>query len=163
MRTSPSKLRAALTTIRTWVITIYRQTLLPGLEFADMTHSGVLATILSGLEPAVAIALSCIPLLRPLVARRNASRSRAEYIYNNSSVSPYSSKRKGRTTKKDGLSIFTDIDNDNSSEVHLQPIAHAHSTDVVDAARQQERRKSMPLPPRTILVERRWEIQREQG
>ncbi|PVI05356.1 hypothetical protein DM02DRAFT_584324 [Periconia macrospinosa] len=56
--------------IGTWVITIYRQTLLSGLDFEDMTYTGVLATILSGLEPAVAIALACIPQMRPLCARK---------------------------------------------------------------------------------------------
>lgn len=44
----------------TWIITIYRQTLLSDLDYADLTHNGVLATVLSGLEPAIAIALACI-------------------------------------------------------------------------------------------------------
>ncbi|ORY10515.1 hypothetical protein BCR34DRAFT_588590 [Clohesyomyces aquaticus] len=56
--------------IMTWVITIYRQTMLPGLDFADMTYAGVLATPLFGLERSVAIALACIPLLRPLCGGR---------------------------------------------------------------------------------------------
>jgi hypothetical protein len=43
---------------------------LPTLDFADMTYSGVLATLLSGLEPSVAIALACLPQMRPLFARK---------------------------------------------------------------------------------------------
>lgn len=126
-----------------------------------MTHSGVLATMLSGLEPAVAIALACIPLLRPLVARGHRSRARAEYIYDNSSATPYASRRKGRSPKNDGLSLFTDVDNDNSSEVQLQPIAPSRSDEVEDKTTGQSRRLSALLPARTILVERRWEIQRD--
>ena len=47
-----------------------RQSLLPDLDFARLIHSGALTTASSGLEPAVAIALACIPLLRPLHKRQ---------------------------------------------------------------------------------------------
>lgn len=50
----------------TCAITIYRQATLPDLQFVDMTHSGVVATLLSGLEPSVALALACVPFLRSL-------------------------------------------------------------------------------------------------
>ncbi|KAF1973739.1 hypothetical protein BU23DRAFT_598852 [Bimuria novae-zelandiae CBS 107.79] len=56
--------------VGTWVITIYRQTTLRNLDFADMTHAGVLATVLSGLEPSVAIALACLPQMRTLFVRK---------------------------------------------------------------------------------------------
>ena len=35
-----------------------------------MTYTGILATILSGLEPSVSIALACIPQMRPLCTHR---------------------------------------------------------------------------------------------
>ncbi|KAH8846063.1 hypothetical protein MCOR27_010397 [Pyricularia oryzae] len=54
----------------TCAVTIYRQTKLEGLDFEDMTHEGAVATLLSGLEPSVALTLACIPLLRPLLCRR---------------------------------------------------------------------------------------------
>ncbi|KAI6369137.1 hypothetical protein MCOR25_004492 [Pyricularia grisea] len=57
----------------TCAVTIYRQTKLENLNFEDMTHEGAVATLLSGLEPSVALTLACIPLLRPLLCRRDGS------------------------------------------------------------------------------------------
>ena len=44
-----------------------------------MTYEGVLATLLSGLEPSVAIALACLPQMRLLFARKKP----APYSYGN--------------------------------------------------------------------------------
>ena len=111
------------------VITIYRQTLLPGLNFNDMTYEGVLATLLSGLEPAVAIALACIPLMRPLLGHRGgASPSRTGYDYSGSGTSGLYSGKKGRSPAGSrAMNTFTELGDDaddgsNSSVVQLQPI-----------------------------------------
>lgn len=115
--------------IGTWVITIYRQTLLPGLNFNDMTYEGVLATLLSGLEPAVAIALACIPLMRPLLGHRgNATPSRTGYDYSGSGTSGLYSGKKGRSPAGSrAMNTFTELGDDaddgsNSSVVQLQPM-----------------------------------------
>ncbi|KAF2684446.1 hypothetical protein K458DRAFT_442819 [Lentithecium fluviatile CBS 122367] len=111
--------------IGTWVITIYRQTLLPGLNFADMIYSGVLATILSGLEPAVAIALACIPLMRPLFGKKSTKTSDSGYNYESSKTSRIYSKKAGR----DATNTFSELvdDNDDSSQVQVQPLKPALS------------------------------------
>ncbi|KAH7130091.1 hypothetical protein B0J11DRAFT_243866 [Dendryphion nanum] len=113
--------------IGTWVITIYRQTLLPGLDFTDMTYTGVLATLLSGLEPAVAIVLACIPLMRPLLGRRGSnSNTNTGYDYSGSGNSGLYSGKKRNPNSRD-LNTFTELGDDAddgslSSVVQLQPI-----------------------------------------
>ncbi|KAF9697828.1 hypothetical protein EKO04_004378 [Ascochyta lentis] len=108
----------------TWVITIYRQTLLPNLNFADMTYDGVLATVLSGLEPAVAIVLPCIPLLRPLYKTRGFETRTSQY-HGSSGASELFSK-KGSKSNNYPFDAF----HDNSSEIQLQPFKHMHNVRV---------------------------------
>ncbi|KAH5183106.1 hypothetical protein HBI24_082660 [Parastagonospora nodorum] len=117
--------------IGTWLITIYRQTLLPGLDFTDMTYTGVLATILSGLEPSVAIALACIPLMRPLFRKAKSGGCRSTHGYNSDKSSGVFSAKKGRGAGRyQGSFIETVDDNDDTSEVHLQPMKPACSVDI---------------------------------
>ncbi|KAF2204466.1 hypothetical protein GQ43DRAFT_446691 [Delitschia confertaspora ATCC 74209] len=108
--------------IMTWVITIYRQTTLPGLDFTDMTYDGVLATLLSGLEPAVAIVLACIPLLRPLFgSHKLKENTSSKYGYRSGGGSELYSK-KGMT--KSGNREFQELEDDNDdsgSQVELKP------------------------------------------
>ncbi|KAB5513518.1 integral membrane protein [Coniochaeta sp. 2T2.1] len=76
----------------TCAVSIYRQATLPHLYFEDMTYTGVLAIILSGIEPAVALSLACVPFLRPLVTgtvptvHSHSSRSGGFKELNNSDV-----------------------------------------------------------------------------
>ncbi|KAI4923285.1 hypothetical protein J4E85_008322 [Alternaria conjuncta] len=108
--------------VGTWAITIYRQTLLPGLDFFDMTYTGVLATILSGLEPAVAIVLACIPLMRPLFGKSNqAMRSNLDY---ESSKKTSLLSKKGSRRHDDPTATFSELvdGNDASSQIELQPV-----------------------------------------
>ncbi|KAH7081547.1 hypothetical protein BKA63DRAFT_530547 [Paraphoma chrysanthemicola] len=148
--------------IGTWVITIYRQVALKDLVFADMTHSGVLATILSGIEPSVAIALACIPLLRPLWGRSESDSKNSGYDFSNGS-SKKSNMYSSRSKTRDQNPIDT-VD-DTSSEIYLRPVEAEHSTKTstnhvienscgkthVNGAEGQ----------RTITVERRWEVNSE--
>ncbi|KAH7131010.1 integral membrane protein [Dactylonectria macrodidyma] len=93
-------------------ITIYRQATLPGLKFADMTHSGLIATIFSGLEPSVALALSCVPYLRPYFGGTFRS---PKNTYNSDGVI--------RSNKASNNSRpFEELNDDASSEVQLRPI-----------------------------------------
>ncbi|KAF2111379.1 hypothetical protein BDV96DRAFT_614721 [Lophiotrema nucula] len=146
--------------VGTWVITIYRQTMLPGLDFADMTYSGVLATILSGLEPAVAIALACVPLMRPLFPshrRRNNTKS-SHYNYSSGGDSGlYSSK-----SKRGAVELASDGD----SEVELQP-THQKPVQNVDVnvrastwnvEGHSDESLGGDQRGQNIKVERRWEV-----
>ena len=145
--------------LRTWVITIYRQTMLPSLNFADMTYSGVLATILSGLEPAVAIALACVPLMRPLFPshrRRNGTKS-SQYNYGSGGDSGlYSSK-----SKRGAVELHT---SDGDSEVELQPTQQkpVENVNVRASTWNVEGHSEDPLENdqrgQKIKVERRWEV-----
>jgi hypothetical protein len=119
-----------------------------------MTHSGVLATILSGLEPAVAIALACIPLMRPLLGRKSTNVNDSRYKYDSSKMSKIYSKKAGRDTSN----TFSELvdDNDASSEVQLQPM------NAPPAARESILQHGQ-LPPQKnqdIVVKTSWEVVR---
>jgi hypothetical protein len=125
--------------------------MLPGLNFADMTYSGALATILSGLEPSVAIALVCVPLLRTLFIR-SAQSKQSGYDYGASGSSElYASRDKRSATRP-----FDPL-NDDCSEVQLQPMDHRHSSQVETSVAG----KSDEAYKGTITVEKRWEVRTE--
>jgi hypothetical protein len=127
-----------------------------------MTHSGVLATILSGLEPAVAIALACIPLMRPLLGTRSSNKNGSGYYHDGSKRSGSYPKKGSRNAIYAAPGTFTELvyDNENSSEVQLQPVRSGTSVTVSDD-REVVNRQSTPSPDRTITVERRWEVRRD--
>lgn len=125
-----------------------------------MTYTGVLATILSGLEPAVAIVLACIPLMRPLFGRKEQSKNNSAYDYNSNKSSGIYSRKGNRSAGHNPLT-FTELedDNDDSSEIHLQPTKTVQnvtvSTEPVDCGRG----SLAALPGQAITVERQWEVQ----
>ncbi|EMD94917.1 hypothetical protein COCC4DRAFT_147322 [Bipolaris maydis ATCC 48331] len=162
--------------IGTWAIIIYRQTLIPHLDLADMTYSGILATLLSGLEPAVAIVLACIPLLRPLfVKSRHNLDSGYRYGSSNGKHISFLSKRGGGSSAlSHGLdptatfSELVDHQTNNSSQIELRPVEGIQRVCISsDEERgKEERGKTMAnggVPPRTISVERMWEVKRSHG
>ncbi|QDS74142.1 hypothetical protein FKW77_001177 [Venturia effusa] len=130
--------------IMTWVINIYRQTTLSDLDFSDMTHAGVLATILSGLEPSVAIALACLPLCRPLLRSRSSVNKECQ-LGNGGDLSsqPCSSQDPRRARQEDDIE---DV------EVQLQPI-DAVRISIIPVG------KSENLKGNIITIEKRWEVQ----
>ena len=83
----------------------------------DFTYSGVLVTLLSGLEPSVALALACVPLLRPLVRTR-----RLKGTHSSQYGSSGGSQTLSRVGGKRGDSRHFDQLDDDSSEVELQPV-----------------------------------------
>ncbi|KAK1834593.1 hypothetical protein QBC39DRAFT_252092 [Podospora conica] len=95
----------------TCAVTIYRQITLPHLHFEDMTYTGVLATVLTGMEPSIALSLACIPFLRPLV-RGALGSSAADSRYASHALG---SKNLG------GSRPFKEM-SDDASEVQLQPM-----------------------------------------
>lgn len=98
---------------RTCAIPIYRQASLPHLYFEDMTYSGVLATIFTGIEPAVALFVACIPFLWPLITNKQGLSGEA---------SPYSSNAtRDKGPSRSRSQPFKEL-SDDSSEIHLQPL-----------------------------------------
>jgi hypothetical protein len=93
-------------------------------DFTDMAYSGALATVLSGVEPAVAITMACIPLIGPLCRRRR----RESAVEQGNTPRTRSSKNytKGLGSQKSmGASVlvgsFEQLD-DAGSEIRLQPL-----------------------------------------
>lgn len=127
-----------------------------------MTYSGALATLLSALEPAVAIALACIPLMRPLFGGKKAAKN-TDVCYAYSSSKHNGSGlylKKGSRSCDYDPGTFTELvdDNDDSSEVQLQPIKPVQTVAVSKV--QEDSEKSLPSSPQAIAVERKWEIMR---
>lgn len=130
---------------RTCAISIYRQITLPGLDFRDMTYTGLLATLFSALEPAVAITLACIPYLRPLLGRFATPTTTSNYKITGD-------KSMGRSSRARAFEELNDADG-SGSEVQLQTMDPGFS---VEASPPQ----SNATKPRknTIVVERKWEV-----
>ncbi|USP80139.1 hypothetical protein yc1106_07413 [Curvularia clavata] len=142
---------------RTWAITIYRQTTLTNLNFADMTYEGVLATVLSGLEPAVAIVLACVPLMRPLFAKSRHSMD-TDYQYGSSRQTTFTLK-KNRSHGLDPTATFSELtDGTNSSQIELRPVEGVQRVCISSDEERSQQEKA--LSPRTISVERKWEVRR---
>ena len=126
-----------------------------------MTHTGVLATILSGLEPAVAIVLACIPLMRPLFGLSKKS-DHPSYQFGSSKRTSRFSRKGCDTHGLDPTATFSELvdDNDTSSEIQLQPIKSEQLVSVssFDKGHRQQASRS---PNQAITIERKWEVTRE--
>ena len=119
-----------------------------------MTYSGVLATVLSGLEPAVAIALACIPLMRPLLGRKSAKTNDSHYKYDSSKMSRVYSKRSGLDTSN----TFTELvdENDDSSQIQLQSLKPSLALHLyIPQDNQRPAQKSQD-----IVIKKSWDISR---
>jgi hypothetical protein len=130
-----------------------------------MTYDGVLATVLSGIEPAVSIALACFPLLRPLLGRRKKGSAKG-YDYGSSGGSGlYHSKQGVRSASRPFAELDDDADdNDNSSEVQLQPIKPVRE---VNISAHESNLKGGQSPPQLSLaainVEKKFEVTSNYG
>ncbi|KAH9869862.1 hypothetical protein J1614_006782 [Plenodomus biglobosus] len=130
-----------------------------------MPHSGVLATILSGLEPSVAICLACIPLLRPLFYRKSSLESNSSGSgYENNKSSGLYFKKGSKSAHKDPTSTFSELydDNDDSSQIQLQLQPLPEDTPVVNVSTEQDREANWPSasPSQMIRVKKTWEVSR---
>lgn len=125
-----------------------------------MTYTGVLATILSGLEPAVAIALACVPLVRPLFGKKAPGKNSTAYDYNSNNTSGIYSKKDNRSAGRDPLTSTELVDDtDDSSEVRLQPMKGVQEVTVTTEPVVQSRRESVNgLPGQAITIERKFEV-----
>ncbi|KXJ87123.1 integral membrane protein [Microdochium bolleyi] len=98
----------------TCVVSAVRLYTLISMDYRDITYTIPKVNILSGLEPAVAIILACVIMLRPLTRRESYTRDGSR---NNTTTS---SKSKGR-----GLGGASNGESerwDNDSDVHLRPL-----------------------------------------
>lgn len=126
-----------------------------------MTYSGVLATILSGLEPAIAIVLACIPLMRPLLGQRKVKKTGTGYDYGSGSGSGVYSK--GARSNSRPFTELDDDDADTNSEVRLQPMKGAQDVNIVAFPDEDSIARPTPTAPRgldshAITVQKRWEV-----
>lgn len=127
-----------------------------------MTHNGVLATILSGLEPAIAIALACLPLLRPLLGRKNSGKNASTYGYGSSTGSGLHSKKATRS----GSRPFTELDEDHednpdsdgSSQIQLQPVKPPYEVKVSPRSGTTRSKSLASVNTQAILVKTSWEV-----
>ena len=125
-----------------------------------MTYEGVLATVLSGLEPAVAIVLACVPLMRPLFGRSRHPIDTG-YQYGSGKQTTFTLK-KGRSHGLDPTATFSELADgtDNSSQIELRPVEGIQR---VCISSDEERQKKEPCPAssRAISVEQKWEVRSE--
>ncbi|KAK4032018.1 hypothetical protein C8A01DRAFT_20849 [Parachaetomium inaequale] len=130
----------------TCAVSIYRQASLPYLHFEDMTYTGVLATIFTGVEPSIALSLACVPFLRPLIRRNNPSTG---------SDSPYGSRNlRGKGTSGTADRPFKEL-NDDSSEIQLRPLG---SDSLKYEAEVSPGHKQPTDSSGTILVKKGWNV-----
>lgn len=132
---------------RTCGITIYRQATLPGVQFADMTDSGLLATIFSGLEPSVALALSCVPYLRPYFGGTFRT---PKNTYNSDGVIKSHEGNASNNSRP-----FEEL-NDDASEVQLRPLKVRQDVHVSAHSDEEEKRNANKSP--FITVKKHWEV-----
>ncbi|KAK1751358.1 hypothetical protein QBC47DRAFT_364381 [Echria macrotheca] len=142
----------------TCAVTIYRQVTLPYLHFEDMTYTGVLATIFTGIEPAVALSLACIPFLRPLV--------KSGILRSTTSDSRYPSRTLGSKgpVGSSGNRPFKEI-SDDSSEVQLRPLGSDSLKYEAEVSREDSNSEGhgdaaakKPAGSGAILVSKGWNI-----
>jgi hypothetical protein len=94
-----------------------------------MPYSGTLTTILSGIEPAIAIFLACVPLMHPIFKKYTSRRDRGNRVhssrlsYNTGGLSRGYTKQKGgsREPSRNNTELFED-DDDDDSQIQLQPV-----------------------------------------
>ncbi|ETS84625.1 hypothetical protein PFICI_02650 [Pestalotiopsis fici W106-1] len=101
----------------TCAVTIYRQTLLPSLDNANPTGTGLLAFLFSTVEIAVAVSLACVPFLRPLFRGTFGGSSADNSKYKTDASYAFSNKG----TKAHHSQGFKELEDD-GSEIQLQPV-----------------------------------------
>jgi hypothetical protein len=138
---------------RTCGITIYRQTTLPHLIFTDMTYSGVVATVFSGIEPTVALILACVPFLRPLFGKSSNESPASQYNLSDGTHGGYSKKVTGSSQNR----TFEELDDD-SSEIQLQPVPADSKFYVSASPDHTNSAYDHKLTSKSITIQTKWEV-----
>jgi hypothetical protein len=90
-----------------------------------MPYSGTLTTILSGIEPAIAIFLACVPLMHPIFKKYTSRANRVDgsrLSYNTGGLSRGYTKQKGgsREPSRNNTELFEDDDDDDDDDSQIQ-------------------------------------------
>lgn len=122
-----------------------------------MTYEGVLATVLSGLEPSVAIVLACVPLMRPLFAKSRHSID-TDYQYGSGKQTTFTLKKGSRSHGLDPTATFSELADgtDNSSQIELRPVEGVQR--VCISSDEERGKHDKTISSRAISVERKWEV-----
>lgn len=103
---------------------------LSSIDYSDITFNVPTSLIFSGLEPCLAVALACVPVLRPLLGKFGGSTVRSTGL----SSGKLGSNKFSSSKNKD----FEQLNDDSSSQCQLRPLGPKH----VAEARAQQRRGS---------------------
>lgn len=113
-----------------------------------MTYSGVVATILSGLEPSVALALACVPFLRPYFGR-GFGELKSSYNAGNGSKSL-------KENRSGDSRTFQEL-RDDASDVQLRPMNDGVQ-DTHVSAKGTSNRITGSNDQTHITVQKQWEV-----
>lgn len=128
--------------------------MLPHLEFTDMPYSGLLATVLSGVEPTVAIILACVPFLRPLFSGKPSIKPSSHYDLSEETHGVFSNKGGGSSQGRP----FEELDDD-SSEIQLRPLNVDMDVQVSAYATKHKSNIHAQMPKsKAITVSTQWEV-----
>lgn len=125
--------------------------MLPQLDFTDMTWSGLLATIFSGLEPAVAISLACVPFLRPIFDTKQDGQTPSNYYV------PEGSDQFSKGNRSDSGRPFQELDD--ASDIQLQPVkAESDFRISINTSSEGKDATNQSAQPNGITVYTKWEV-----
>lgn len=129
----------------------------------DMPYSGTLTTILSGMEPSIAIVLACIPLMRPIFKKFSprADSSRSGYTTGELSGGYTKQARGCREHSENVDELFEDDynDDDNDSQIQLQPVYVLKAgTSIISHGTEDP---TMPHSSSAITVKKSWAVNSE--
>jgi hypothetical protein len=127
-----------------------------------MPYSGTLTTILSGMEPAIAIVLACVPLLRPIFKKFSSRVDSSGSGYNTGELSRGYIKQKGGSREHSGdiPELFEDDDDDDDdSQIQLQPVDISKAG--ISTISHDTEGPAMPHYSRAITVKKSWAVNSE--
>lgn len=127
----------------------------------DMPYSGTLTTILSGMEPAIAIVLACIPLMKPIFKKFSPRAHSSRPGYNTGKLSGgYTKQARGsREHSEDIDELFENDNNDHDSQIQLQPVYVLKAG--ISIISHGEEGPTIPHASRAITVEKSWAVNSE--
>ncbi|KAI1840663.1 hypothetical protein JX265_006127 [Neoarthrinium moseri] len=143
----------------TVIVSIFRLATLITVDFDDLTYTCTEALIFTAIEPALAIVLSNIPMLRPLLKR-------GKYSANGTASPMFSLKPRSATKRSTNIGAFEPL-SDDSSQYQLRPLGTKHnvqiSVDREDGRPDSHERQPSPSSDqqRAITIRQDWEVRQE--
>ncbi len=125
-----------------------------------MPYSGTLTTILFSMEPAIAIVLACVQLMRSLFKGYNSREDRSISGYNTSDLGRSYTKKQGRGRNYSGniTELLEDDDeaHDNDSQIQLQLVDMSRAS--ISTIMHNKQDLAVPDYSRAITVKRSYTI-----